>query len=260
MRSETGDIEFSTKTKNIFQNIRNYSYANNILKSELKESLTGFISPYSFTNRYSHDLMHGNRDGTHTTHVSVLGRDGEAVSCTSTVNLYFGSCVMTDDGIVMNNQMDDFSVPNTTAHGYGPSPENFIVPGKRPMSSSSPSIVLNDKNEATFVTGAAGGLRIISGTLLSLVNALDWKMSLKDNLEAARIHDDLTGETWLENLAEIGDEQHKLFSAIKNLGYNMSWANKYMNVVTSVSRLHEETEALGDPRKNGTGRVVSYEV
>ena len=61
-----------------------------------------------------------------------------------TVNLYFGARVMTDNGIVMNNEMDDFSTPGfKNAFGYDPSPENFVEPGKRPMSSSSPSIVFD---------------------------------------------------------------------------------------------------------------------
>lgn len=257
MRSKTGDMTFSKKTKEVFQMIKNNSYADNILVSELKvSSSSGFITPYRNYNQYS-DSVFENYDGTHTTHVSVLGPNGEAVACTSTVNTYFGSCVMTEDGIVMNNEMDDFSTPGLiNSFGYAPSPENFIEPGKRPMSSSSPSIVFDDKGEATFVTGAAGGSKIISGTLLSLINAIDWKMSLEDNFNTARLHDQLTGKTYYER-PEFGDGlDTETVDAIGQLGYNMTERGGYMNVVTSVSRLRGETEALGDPRKEGTGRVV----
>lgn len=121
-----------------------------------------------------------------------------AVSLTSTINLNFGSLVMVPEtGLILNNEMNDFSVPNTTnEYGYVPSPENFIRPRKRPLSSITPVIVdsLNDETKsqtAYFVTGGAGGSRIITATVLSLWRVLDQKMSLIEALEAPRWHDQL---------------------------------------------------------------------
>lgn len=102
-----------------------------------------------------------------------------------------------ETGLILNNEMNDFSVPNTTnEYGYVPSPENFIRPRKRPLSSITPVIVdsLNDETKsqtAYFVTGGAGGSRIITATVLSLWRVLDQKMSLIEALEAPRWHDQL---------------------------------------------------------------------
>lgn len=117
-----------------------------------------------------------------TTHISVLDKNGNVASVTSTVNLAWGSRLMTRNGIVMNNQMDDFSSPNTTnAFNLRASPANYIgirswlnsksltfgylvAPFKRPLSSSVPCAVLQD-DRVLVVAGASGGSRIITGTL-----------------------------------------------------------------------------------------------
>ncbi|KAK2157688.1 hypothetical protein LSH36_186g00047 [Paralvinella palmiformis] len=115
-----------------------------------------------------YDLSFDNIADSGTSHVSVYGRDGSAVSVTSTINTYFGSKVLGNrTGILFNNEMDDFSTPGTVnAYNYAPSPSNYITPGKRPMSSMSPTIVLNERtNQVVEVVGASGGSRIIAGTL-----------------------------------------------------------------------------------------------
>ena len=254
MRSRTGDPIYSTQTKEVVKLVQEKNYMGKIVKDHFWGNK---LIPFKYRKMYS-DPIYTNYDGTHTTHVSVLGPDGEAVSCTSTVNLWFGSRVMTDNGIVMNNEMDDFSIPEKlNAFDYRPSPENFIVPGKRPLSSSSPSIVFDSDGKATFVTGAAGGSRIISSTLLSLINALDWKMKLTDNLKAVRIHDQLSNnETYHEDLDFITPLDPEIETGLSNLGYNMTGIKGVRSVVTSVSKLLGITEAAGDPRKKGTGIVI----
>ncbi|KAK4200015.1 gamma-glutamyltransferase [Triangularia verruculosa] len=129
-----------------------------------------------------------------TSHVSAADSSGLAISLTSTVNLVFGSQLMVpENGILMNNEMNDFSLPNSSdAFGYIPSPANYIRPGKRPMSSMSPVIVeflFNDK--LYLVTGGAGGSRIITATAQSLWNVLDRGMNLSRAIEEPRFHDQL---------------------------------------------------------------------
>ncbi|WAR01346.1 GGT1-like protein [Mya arenaria] len=128
-----------------------------------------------------------------TSHLSVLGPNGDAVSITSTVNLYFGSKVVGNrTGIVFNNQMDDFSTPNTTNYFNVPaSPANFIKPYKRPMSSISPTIVLNENGDVVLVTGASGGTRILTSTALSVIETMWLGLGMKEAIEYPRFHHQL---------------------------------------------------------------------
>ncbi|KAK3723324.1 hypothetical protein QZH41_014394, partial [Actinostola sp. cb2023] len=107
-------------------------------------------------------------DGGSTTHMSLLAPNGDAVSITSTVNLYFGCKYRSPTtGIIMNNQMDDFSTPGKlNFFKVPPSPANFIKPGKRPLSSSSPSVIVDQSGNVRIVAGAAGGTTITTSTAL----------------------------------------------------------------------------------------------
>lgn len=125
-----------------------------------------------------------------TTHFSVIDGDGNAVSCTYTLNFSYGSGIMIPGtGILMNNEMDDFSakpgVPN--AFGLIGGEANAIAPGKRMLSSMSPTIVL--KNEEPFlVTGSPGGSRIITTTLQVIMNVIDHGMNPAEADAAVRFH------------------------------------------------------------------------
>ena len=109
-----------------------------------------------------------------TAHVSVLSPAGDAVSVTSTVNLLYGSKFMSPStGIILNNQMDDFSYPGiTNAFGVPPSEANMVAAGKRPVSSMSPSIVTDGDSRVVAVVGASGGTKIITATAQVLYRVL----------------------------------------------------------------------------------------
>src|SRR4029453_17209425 len=110
-----------------------------------------------------------------TSHLSVIDAEGNAVALTTTVNLGFGGHLVAGrTGIVLNDQMDDFSIaPNTpNAFGLVGNAQNAIAPAKRPLSSMSPTIVLQD-GAVKMVVGGAGGPAIISGTLQVMLNVLD---------------------------------------------------------------------------------------
>jgi gamma-glutamyltranspeptidase len=102
-----------------------------------------------------------------TTHISVIDSQGNAVSLTSTVNTYFGSKVISPStGILFNNQMDDFSIPGASNYfGLAPSPANYPEPFKRPLSSMSPSVILDSAGKVVMAVGASGGPKIITATL-----------------------------------------------------------------------------------------------
>ena len=128
--------------------------------------------------------------GKHTTHFSAADSDGWWVACTATINTTFGSgVVIPDTGIVMNNEMDDFSaqpgMPN--AFGLVGAEANAVAPGKRPLSSMSPTIVLKD-GKPIFTVGAAGGPTIISQAVLAIINIIDHGMTPDQALGQARFH------------------------------------------------------------------------
>src|SRR4029079_7383543 len=132
-----------------------------------------------------------------TTHFSLLDAAGNAVACTETVNTLFGSYVVEPTfGIVLNNEMDDFTslpgVPN--AFGVSQSEANSIEPGKRPLSSMTPTIVVRD-GRAEFVVGASGGPRIITATTQVLLNWVRFGQSPGVAVDAPRIHHQWSPDT-----------------------------------------------------------------
>lgn len=126
----------------------------------------------------------------HTTHFSVADAEGNWVACTATLNTSFGSkVIIPGTGVIMNNQMDDFSIQPGVANFFGliGGEANEIAPGKRPLSSMSPTIVLKD-NSPIIALGAAGGPKIITAVVNELVDILDLGMSAEQAAAAPRIH------------------------------------------------------------------------
>ncbi len=125
-----------------------------------------------------------------TTHFSVMDRFGNAVSNTYTLNFSFGSgIVATGTGVLMNNEMDDFSAKSGVPNAYGliGGDANAVAPRKRPLSSMSPTIVLKG-GKVFLVTGSPGGSRIITTTLQIIMNVIDHKMNIAEATQAPRIH------------------------------------------------------------------------
>lgn len=189
----------------------------------------------------------------HTTHFSTADREGNWVACTATVNTSFGSkVVIPGTGVVLNNEMDDFSVQPGVANFFGlvGNEANAVAPGKRPLSSMTPTIVLKDSQPIMSV-GAAGGPTIISQTLLNIVNVLDFGMPLDKALAAPRIHhqwspDELRVEKSVSTIAVDGLEErgHKV-KVVSGLG-----------VSQAVMRAADGKTFVGvaDPRAGGTAR------
>jgi gamma-glutamyltranspeptidase / glutathione hydrolase len=131
-----------------------------------------------------------NHEGKSTTHFSIVDAQGNAVSLTFTLNDWFGARVTpAGTGILLNDEMDDFSskpgVPNM--FGLVEGENNAIAPGKRPLSSMSPTIVTKDKN-LVMVVGTPGGSHIPTGVLQVMLNVFDHGMTLTEAVDAPRIH------------------------------------------------------------------------
>jgi gamma-glutamyltranspeptidase/glutathione hydrolase len=126
----------------------------------------------------------------HTTHWSVADAEGNWVAVTATVNTSFGSkVVIPGTGVVMNNQMDDFSIQPGVANAFGlvGAEANAVEAGKRPLSSMTPTIVLQN-GKPIIALGAAGGPKIITAVLIELIYLLDLGMSAPEAIAAPRIH------------------------------------------------------------------------
>ena len=132
----------------------------------------------------------GAPESQHTTHYSVMDKDGNGVAVTYTVNSYFGiKQIAGDTGFFLNNEMDDFTakpgVPNKA--GLVTGVINQIEPGKRPLSSMTPTLVLRD-GKLFMLTGSPGDGTIISTTMESIVNVVDFGMNLQQSINAPRMH------------------------------------------------------------------------
>jgi gamma-glutamyltranspeptidase/glutathione hydrolase len=133
----------------------------------------------------------GDRGGPHTTHMAVVDSEDNAVALTTTLNTWFGSGVtVTGQGFLLNNEMDDFATIPGTANAFGlvQGEPNAISPGKRMLSSMSPTIVLGETGSVELVLGAAGGSRIITTVFEELSNAIDFGMNAGDAVRAPRFH------------------------------------------------------------------------
>ena len=129
--------------------------------------------------------------GRHTTHIAAADAEGNWVAITATVNTTFGSKVIVPGtGVVLNNEMDDFSiypgVPN--AFGLIGAENNSVAPGKRPLSSMSPTIVLDPAGQPVLTAGAAGGPKIITQVVLAILRYIDFEKPLSDAVAEPRIH------------------------------------------------------------------------
>lgn len=128
--------------------------------------------------------------GSGTTHLSVVDRWGGAASVTSTVNLIWGSHLMTPGGIVLNDEQDDYSVPGSSdAFGLPPSPHNYPAPGKRPLSSTAPTIVFTN-GTVSAVLGGSGGSRIFP-SVAQVMLALECGLDISQAIERERLHDQI---------------------------------------------------------------------
>lgn len=159
------------------------------------------------------------REGSNTTHFSVVDSRGNAVSNTTTLNYSYGLGLVADGtGVLLNNELDDFTAAPGASNAYGlvGFEANLPGPGKRPLSSMTPTIVLKD-GKPVLVTGSPGGSRIISTVLQVIVDVLDYRMDVAAAVAAPRLHHQwLPDEVRVENgfsedtLAELRAKGHRI--------------------------------------------------
>lgn len=183
-----------------------------------------------------------------TSHFSVMDAQGNAVACTETINLTFGSYVVIPKyGIAMNNEMDDFAAISGKPNAFGliQGKANEIEPGKKPLSSMSPTIAVKD-GKAVFSAGASGGPRIISSTLQVLLNMIVFGMTPTQAVDAPRIHHQWVPEDLLLEPELFGQAGEKL----KRFGHSTKKSSG-LAASQAVSRQPDGLRGHSDPRKHG---------
>ncbi|MER9726467.1 MULTISPECIES: gamma-glutamyltransferase [unclassified Mesorhizobium] len=216
----------------------------------------------------SQDLMpKGFGESKETTHYSIIDDDGNAVAVTYTLNGSFGAGVVADGtGILLNNEMDDFTqkpgVPNL--YGLVQGEANAIQPKKTPLSSMSPTIVARD-GKPFMVIGSPGGSRIITITLEAIVNVIDHGMNIQEAIDASRIHHQWLPDTIYVEPFGLSPDTEKLLAG---MGYHLDLADSTWGQAAGIlvgGKSLAEIEKGGGSRYNGaidsraaSGEAIGY--
>ncbi|KAI0976921.1 gamma-glutamyltransferase 1 [Xylaria arbuscula] len=187
-----------------------------------------------------------------TSHIVAADHTGLAVSATTTINLLFGSqLIVPETGVIMNDEMNDFSIPNSSnAFGYIPSPANYIRPGKRPLSSISPVIAESPDGKLYLVIGSAGGSRIITATIQNIHHVIDQGLTVEEALAQPRLHDQLSPNQVSFEYAY----NNETVDFLASLGHNVTWVAPGQSTAQGLRLLPNGTfEAGGEPRQHNSG-------
>jgi gamma-glutamyltranspeptidase/glutathione hydrolase len=204
-------------------------------------------------------------EGTNTTHYSIIDKWGNAVAVTYTLNDWFGAKVTAPGtGVLLNDEMDDFTakvgVPNL--YGLVQGEANSIAPGKRPLSSMSPTVVTKD-GKPVMVVGTPGGSRIITAVLSTIVNVIDYDMTIQEAVDMPRFHQQWLPETTnLERFALSPDTQ-KILEGMGHKFAGAQPANHLAAILVGAPSLggkpvgSNRYYGANDPRRN-TGLALGY--
>jgi gamma-glutamyltranspeptidase / glutathione hydrolase len=187
-------------------------------------------------------------EGRNTTHFSVVDRFGDAVSNTYTLNFSYGVGLVADGtGVVLNNELDDFAVKPDAPNAYGliGFEANEPGPGKRPLSSMTPTIVLKD-GKPFLVTGSPGGSRIITAVLQVIVNVIDRGMGIADAVAAPRVHNQ-----WMPDRVVVEDAlSPDLVAALRERGDSVVTSRPFTSA-NSILITPQGLVGAADPRTRG---------
>ncbi|SDZ40076.1 gamma-glutamyltransferase [Pseudomonas sp. NFIX28] len=192
-----------------------------------------------------------------TTHFSIVDADGNAVSNTYTLNWDYGSGVVVKGaGFLLNDEMDDFSAKPGVANAFGVvgGDANAIAPGKRMLSSMSPSLVTRD-GKVTLVLGTPGGSRIFTSIFQVLNNLYDFNLPLEKAVAAQRVHhqllpkDTIYYDAYAPLTGKVADE-------LKAMGYTLEDQGWEMGDIQAIRVTGTQLETASDPRGRGVGKVV----
>jgi gamma-glutamyltranspeptidase/glutathione hydrolase len=199
----------------------------------------------------------GRTEGTETTHFSIVDRWGNAVAITTTINSAYGSLVtVAGAGFLLNNEMDDFAAKPGHPNQFGlvEGEQNAIAPGKRMLSSMSPTVVVDPAGELFFVTGTPGGSTIITTVLQTLLHVIDFGRSVDQAVLAPRIHHQHLPD---QIFWEPGGLAPEVVARLEAKGHRLVERPGFSGDVQAIMRLPDGTlSAFSDPRKGGAAVVL----
>ncbi|MFM8263085.1 MAG: gamma-glutamyltransferase [Pirellula sp.] len=200
-------------------------------------------------------------DRKHTTHLTTADDEGNWVAMTCTVNTSWGSKVtVPGTGVMLNNQMDDFSISPGTPNAFGliGSQSNAVAPAKRPLSSMSPTMVLDQNRQPILTAGAAGGPRIINATLQVLLRVLDGGCSIAEAVAAPRVHHQWRPDQFLfEEQIGVGSAWEitpAIRERLSKMGHPLK-ASGALAISQAIHRQGNRLEAAHDPRSHGSSEA-----
>jgi gamma-glutamyltranspeptidase/glutathione hydrolase len=192
------------------------------------------------------------RAGSSTTHYSVIDAEGNAVSCTTTLNNSYGSAVtVTGAGFLLNDEMDDFATSPGEPNMYGlvQGEANAIAPGKRMLSAMTPSIVLDPRKQLYLVVGTPGGPKIITMVYHVISNVIDHRMGLADAVAAPRMHHQALPDSLQ---VESDGFRSETLDSLRGRGHGVS-SRGYWGDVEGIIRTEDGWQGVSDPRGGGGG-------
>lgn len=248
-RSDMADPDFVESAAVLQKNLASLEYANEIRK-KIDDKQTHYEPGY-YGEHFVSPEDHG------TAHISIVAPNGDAISVTGTINYILGSLRRSKTGIVLNDEMDDFSSPGlSNVYGIPPSAVNFIKPGKRPMSSMAPSIILTPDNHVSMVIGSAGGSKIttaIANTIILRYYMMS-KESLPELFASKRLHHQL-----FPNKVYFEPEfDQQIVDGLAAMNHTLEKVQQTIGFGALVGILVEDQKVSGafDPRRGGSVVVV----
>jgi gamma-glutamyltranspeptidase/glutathione hydrolase len=204
-------------------------------------------------------------EGSNTTHYSIVDKWGNAVGVTYTLNNWFGARVMASStGVILNDEMDDFTVKVGVPNMFGlvQGEANAIAPYKTPLSSMSPTIVTKD-GKPLMVVGTPGGSRIITATLLTMLNVIDYGMTLQEAVDAPRFHQQWMPESTNLEPFTVSADTRKILESWGHRFTGAQPANHMAAILVGAPALgakpvgNNRFYGANDPRRN-TGEAMGY--
>ncbi|XP_075158013.1 scoloptoxin SSD14 [Haematobia irritans] len=247
-RTNLGDIHYEPQVKEVYDQLTSSSFAAEIRKL-IKDDTTFTDFAYYGAN-FTNEEDHG------TANLVVLAPNGDAISVTSTINGHLGAKVRSrQTGIILNDEMDDFSTPGVTnTYGIPASPANYIKPGKRPMSSTCPSIVLDKHGHVKLLVGGAGGSRITTSVAQTILRYFVFNEPIDVALNSGRIHHQLA-----PMLVDVEPEvPESTEDYLIKVGHDVNYLphDKAYSALTAIGLRTQVPHPVCDRRRVGSAVVV----